>query len=80
MKAVRINQWGQPFQLEDIPQPTPASDEVLVQVHAASLNPVDSFVAAGYLQSMLTVPMTVGTDFAGEVVAVGADVNSCETR
>jgi NADPH:quinone reductase-like Zn-dependent oxidoreductase len=74
MKAVRINQWGQPVQLEDVPQPTPNSDEVLVRVHAASINPVDSFVAAGYLQSMLSVPLTPGTDFAGEVVSVGADV------
>lgn len=74
MKAVRINQWGQPLQIEDIAQPAPNSDEVLVRVHAASLNPVDSFVAAGYLQSMLTTPLTAGTDFAGEVVAVGAEV------
>jgi NADPH:quinone reductase-like Zn-dependent oxidoreductase len=47
---------------------------VLVRVHAASLNPVDSFVVAGFLQSMLSVPLTPGTDFAGEVVSVGADV------
>lgn len=74
MKAARITQWGQPLQVEDIPQPTPSADEVLVKVHAASLNPVDSFVVAGYLQSMLAVPMTPGTDFAGEVAAVGASV------
>jgi NADPH:quinone reductase-like Zn-dependent oxidoreductase len=74
MKAVRINQWGQPLQIEDIPQPTPGSDEVLIRVHASSLNPIDSIVAAGYLQSMLQVPMTAGTDFAGEVVSVGAEV------
>ncbi len=74
MKAVRVNQWGQPVQLEDVPQPTPSSDEVLVRVRAASINPVDSFIAAGYLQSMLAAPMTLGTDYAGEVVAVGADV------
>src|SRR5687768_2293473 len=74
MKAVRINQWGQPLQMEEIARPTPARDEVLVRVHAASLNPIDSIVAAGYLQSMLTLPMTAGTDFAGDVVDVGADV------
>lgn len=74
MKAVRINQWGQSYQIEDIPQPTPGNDELLVRVHAASLNPVDSHIAAGYLQSMLSVPMTAGADFAGEVVSVGVDV------
>jgi NADPH:quinone reductase-like Zn-dependent oxidoreductase len=75
MKAIRIHQWGQPLQIEDIPQPTAANDEVLVRVYAASLNPVDSSVVAGYLQAMLSVPMTPGTDFAGEVVSVGADVS-----
>jgi NADPH:quinone reductase-like Zn-dependent oxidoreductase len=47
---------------------------VLVRVHAASLNPVDFSIAAGYLQSMLSGPMTLDTDFAGEVVSVGPDV------
>lgn len=74
MKAVRINQWGQPMQVDNVAQPTPGSDEVLVRVHAASLNPVDSFAALGYVQAMQTLPLTLGTDFAGEVVAVGADV------
>ena len=75
MKAVRINQWGQPAQIEDIARSSPASDEVLVRVHAASINPIDVIVAAGYLQAMLTVPMTAGTDFAGEVITVGVDVS-----
>ncbi len=74
MKAVRINEWGQPLQIEEISQPSPASDEVLVQVHAAAVNPVDQGTAAGYLKEMLTAPHTLGTDFAGEVVEVGADV------
>jgi NADPH:quinone reductase-like Zn-dependent oxidoreductase len=74
MKAVPINQWGQPLQIEEIAQPSPASDEVLVRVRAASINPMEVFVAAGYLQSTLSAPMTPGTDFAGEVVEVGADV------
>lgn len=74
MKAVRIHQWGDALQVEDIDVPTPAADEVLVRVHAAALNPVDSFIVAGYLQAMVSVPLTPGTDFAGEVVRVGADV------
>ena len=75
MQAVRINQWGQPLQVEDIARPTVASDEVLVRVRAAAINPIDGMVAAGYLQSMLTAPMTSGSDFAGEVAEVGADVS-----
>jgi NADPH:quinone reductase-like Zn-dependent oxidoreductase len=74
MKAARLNEWGKPLDLEDIPQPEPNNDEVLVRVHAASINPFDSAVQAGYLQSMAKIPMTLGTDFAGEVVAVGSDI------
>jgi NADPH:quinone reductase-like Zn-dependent oxidoreductase len=74
MKAVRVNGWGQPVQLEDIPQPKPANGEVLVRVHAASINPFDWFVQAGYMQGMLSTPLTLGTDFAGEVVEAGSEV------
>jgi NADPH:quinone reductase-like Zn-dependent oxidoreductase len=74
MKAIRINEWGQPATLEEIAQPTPGPREVLVRVRAASVNKVDWTIAAGYLQGMLTAPMTLGTDFAGDVVAVGAEV------
>jgi NADPH:quinone reductase-like Zn-dependent oxidoreductase len=74
MKAVRINQWAQPVEIEELPQPVPASDEVLVRVYAASVNPIDKAIAAGYLKMMLTAPLTLGKDFAGEVVAVGADI------
>jgi NADPH:quinone reductase-like Zn-dependent oxidoreductase len=76
MKAVRVNAWQQPLQIEDMPQPTPQSNEVLVRVHAASLNPFDTAVWAGYMSFMATVPLTLGTDFAGEVVAVGADIQN----
>lgn len=74
MKAVRIHEWGQPVQIEELPEPSPADDQVLVRVHAASINPVDGGIAAGYMQMMYSTPFTLGTDFAGEVVAVGADV------
>jgi NADPH:quinone reductase-like Zn-dependent oxidoreductase len=50
---------------------------VLVEGYAASLNPVDSMVRAGYLQAMLplTFPVTLAGDFAGEVKEVGPDVS-----
>jgi NADPH:quinone reductase-like Zn-dependent oxidoreductase len=74
MKAVRINQWGQPTQIEEVPQPTPGAGEVLVRVHAASVNPVDRGIALGYMADYFTAPLTLGTDFAGDVVAVGEGV------
>ena len=74
MKAVRLNGWGQSLELENIPQPKPNNDEVLVRVHAASINPFDAAVQAGYMQGMAKTPMTLGSDFAGEVVAVGSNI------
>lgn len=74
MKAFRLYEWGKPLVLEDIPQPLPNDDEVLVRVHAASINPFDAAVHAGYMQSMISVPLTLGTDFAGEVAAVGSNI------
>ena len=74
MKAARLNDWGQALALEEVPQPEPNADEVLVRVYAASINPFDTAVQAGYLQSMAKIPMTLGSDFAGEVVAVGANI------
>ena len=49
MKAVRVNEWGKPVQFEDVPQPKAADDEALVRVHAASINPFDAAIVAGYL-------------------------------
>ncbi|MFL5733646.1 MAG: NADP-dependent oxidoreductase [Chloroflexia bacterium] len=74
MKAARLNEWGQPLQVEDVPQPTPGSDEVLVRIRAASINPFDRAVAAGYMQGMFATPMTMGTDFAGDVIGTGENV------
>jgi NADPH:quinone reductase-like Zn-dependent oxidoreductase len=74
MKAVRLNQGGQPVQIEDFPQPTPAAGEVLVRVHAAGVNPVDRIIALGYMEAYFPAPLTLGMDFAGDVVTVGEGV------
>jgi NADPH:quinone reductase-like Zn-dependent oxidoreductase len=74
MKAARLNEWGAPLVVEDIPEPVPNNDEVLVRVHAASINPFDSALSAGYFQAMAKTPITLGTDFAGDVVAIGSNI------
>lgn len=74
MKAVRVKEWAQPMEVEELPQSSPANDEVLVRVRAASVDPMEAAIAAGYAKSMFNVPLTLGRNFAGEVVAVGADV------
>ncbi|MFT5226558.1 MAG: NADPH:quinone reductase-like Zn-dependent oxidoreductase [Polaribacter sp.] len=79
MKAVQINSFGDRSVLEfndDVEVPTPAANEVLIKVKSASVNPVDWKIREGYLQGMLnhTLPLTLGWDVSGEVVAVGDQV------
>ncbi len=79
MTAARIHQFGGPEQvkLEQIAVPSVASDEVLVKVFCAGINPVDWKIREGHLKEMLphTLPLTLGWDVAGEVVAKGDAVN-----
>src|SRR5690349_8435009 len=80
MKAVRIYTYGGPEVLayEDVPRPTIGNGEVLVKVHATSVNPVDRFTRAGYLQGIVdfSLPLTLGLDLAGVVEAVGDEVTT----
>src|SRR6185369_4586977 len=80
MKAVRIHSYGDTDVLtyEDADRPIPAAGEVLVKVYATSINPVDQFVRAGYLQAMMPfeLPLTPGLDVAGVVAALGAGVTT----
>ena len=78
MKAVRIHQYGgrEVLSLDEIPVPDIAPDDVLVRVVAASINPVDWKVRAGYLARMIPhpLPLTLGWDVSGVVAAVGDQV------
>src|SRR5215217_1287340 len=62
--------------LADIPMPEAKPGELLVRVHAASINGIDLSIASGQLQGMLEYrfPVVLGKDFAGTVEAVGAGV------
>lgn len=79
MKAVQINGFGDQsvLELNDVDIPTPVANEVLIKVKSAAVNPVDWKIREGYLQAMLnhTLPLTLGWDVSGEVVAVGDQVN-----
>ena len=77
MKAVQISQYGDAGVLTvatDAPKPAVDDGKVLLEVRAASINPVDSMVRLGYMAKMapLSFPATLGTDVAGVVVEVGA--------
>jgi NADPH:quinone reductase-like Zn-dependent oxidoreductase len=84
MKAVVYRCYGAPdvLEIEDVDKPTPADDEVLVKVVAASVNPLDWHYMRGSpyimrLESGLGAPNRtgIGVDFAGTVEAVGRNVN-----
>lgn len=80
MKAVRIHQYGtrDVLSIDDIPVPDIAPDEVLVRVVAASVNPVDWKIRAGYLAQIIPhpLPLTLGWDVSGVVEAVGDAVTT----
>jgi len=62
--------------IQTLPTPEPAADEVLVRVRAAAVNPVDWVVqgTSRITYRWLRTPAVLGSDVAGEVVAIGADV------
>jgi len=78
MRAFTLDSFDSPPGLrDDLPEPLPAGNELLVRVHASSVNPVDAAIAAGVLKEMAEhdFPVTLGRDFAGVVERVGDGVS-----
>jgi NADPH:quinone reductase-like Zn-dependent oxidoreductase len=83
MKALQIVKYGEikdSLSINEIEKPSVKPNDVLVQVKAASLNPIDYKMAEGHLKEMLPLklPSTIGFDVSGVVVDKGADVNNFE--
>jgi zinc-binding alcohol dehydrogenase/oxidoreductase len=78
VKAIRIHEDGGPevLRYEDVPDPKPAADEVLVRLRAASLNHLDVWVRKGL--PSVPKPRILGADGAGVVETVGEGVSSLE--
>jgi NADPH:quinone reductase len=76
MKAIRVHEFGGPevLTLEDVATPKPSGGEVLVRIHAAGVNPYDTYMRAGTYAVKPTLPYTPGSDGAGTVEAVGEGV------
>ncbi|WP_368622237.1 NADP-dependent oxidoreductase [Paraburkholderia sp. BR13444] len=78
MQALTFKRYGRSPEIEfaDVPRPTLKADELLVQVHAAGLNPIDNMIPAGTFKPVLKfeLPATLGSDIAGVVVEVGSRV------
>jgi len=77
IRAVRIAEYGGSEQLkcEEVPMPRLGPDRVLAKVRYAGVNPVDWKIRAGYMKQIFPVsfPLTLGHDFAGEIVNAGVD-------
>ncbi|WP_042474244.1 NADP-dependent oxidoreductase [Bacillus ndiopicus] len=74
MNAATINRYGQKqLELTKVEIPEVSSDDVLVEIHAASINPIDFKIRDGKLKMLLTykMPLILGNDFSGVVVQVG---------
>lgn len=84
MKAVVFHKYGgnEVVEIKDMPVPAPGPDEVLVKVHAASVNPVDWKMRSGLLRIVTggRFPKILGRECAGEVIAIGSKVTKFKTE
>ena len=78
MKALRINDYGAPLHLDEVPIPAAGPGQVLVENHFTSLNGVDPGRGLGFLRQAfpLQFPWTPGGDVAGRVAAVGQGITA----
>lgn len=78
MKALTFKRYGKSPEIgfADVRRPTLKADELLVQVHAASVNPIDNMIPTGLFKAVLKfqLPATLGSDLAGVVTEVGSRV------
>jgi NADPH2:quinone reductase len=78
MKAMILTSFGgaQSFELRDVSKPVPQAGEVLVRVHATSINPLDYQVRRGDYADLVPLPAITGHDVSGVVEAVGPGVTA----
>jgi NADPH2:quinone reductase len=78
MKAIAVHEFGGPevLRFEEIPTPRPAAGQVLVRIHAAGVNPYDTYMRNGTYAVKPALPYTPGSDGAGVVEAVDEGVKT----
>jgi NADPH2:quinone reductase len=78
MKAMLLKAFGGPdaFELHDVPKPLPQAGQVLVRVHATSINPLDYQIRRGDYPDLVSLPSITGHDVSGVVEAVGPGVTA----
>jgi len=83
MKALQIVKYGEikdSLAFNEVDKPTVQANDVLIEVKAAAINPIDKLVVLGYLQEMLPIPLpsTSAYDVSGIVVEKGNEVSNFE--
>lgn len=80
MKAIRVAAYGSPdiMTLSELDDPVPGDNEVLLDVAAASVNPIDWKIVSGAMKAFISLPLpfTPGVDATGTVIAVGRNVTT----
>ena len=78
MKAILVHEFGGPevLKLEEVPTPRPGAGQVLVRIHAAGVNPYETYMRSGTYAIKPPLPYTPGSDGAGVVDAVGEGVDN----
>src|SRR5256886_8966375 len=73
MKAILVREFGGPevLKLEEVPTPKPAAGQVLARIHAAGVNPYDTYMRSGTYAQKPALPYTPGSDGAGVIEAGG---------
>jgi NADPH2:quinone reductase len=76
MKTIQVHKFGgsEELKLEEIPTPKPAAGQVLVRIHAAGVNPYDTYMRAGTYAVKPALPYTPGSDAAGVIEAIGEGI------
>lgn len=84
MQAITISQYGDParLKLSNLPTPTPKDNEILIENHGSSVNPIDWKIRNGSLRlisGIIRPPSMLGSDFAGVIIKVGKNVKRYKT-
>jgi NADPH:quinone reductase-like Zn-dependent oxidoreductase len=76
MRVAEIFEHGPPtvIQLTDVPRPDPLTGQLRIRVSAAGVGPWDALIREGRIGIPQTLPLILGSDIAGTVDAIGADV------
>lgn len=77
MRAIRVSEFGDPsvLRLLEVPDLSAGPDEVLIEIRAVGINPVETYVRSGVYANKPALPFTPGSDAAGVVLSVGSEVS-----